>query len=40
MQVLDRFVAYATDSVDEDTLRKYLEELEGRIRSLNAESAA
>jgi NAD(P)H dehydrogenase (quinone) len=34
MQVLDPFVAYAADSVDEGTRRRYLAELDARLRSL------
>jgi NAD(P)H dehydrogenase (quinone) len=34
MQVLDPFIAYAADSVDDDTRRGYLAELSAQLESL------
>ena len=34
MQVLDPFVAYAADSVDDATRARYLAELDARLRAL------
>jgi NAD(P)H dehydrogenase (quinone) len=34
MQVIDPFIAYAADSVDQDTRRRYLAELSARLSAL------
>jgi putative NADPH-quinone reductase len=34
MQVIDPFIAYAADSVDEDTRLRYLAELSARLSDL------
>jgi len=34
MQVVDPFIAYAADSVDQDTRRRYLAELSARLSAL------